>query len=151
MELLSNNLDKLIMDKMKEKDALFLNVLRLIKSEFLKFEKSSSFKSWTEQDELKILLKMIAQRKDSIQQYKSANRMDLAENEEKELSILEKFVPEEVSDDEIISFTQSIVDRMKSEGTEISMKLMKPILTEVQSKFPTANGKIVNEVIRKNM
>lgn len=151
MELLSNNLDKLIMDKMKEKDALFLNVLRLIKSEFLKFEKSSSFKSWTEQDELKILLKMIAQRKDSIQQYKSANRMDLAENEEKELSILEKFVPEEVSDDEIISFTQTIIDRMKSEGTEISMKLMRNVLSEVQSKFPTANGKIVNEVIRKNM
>lgn len=142
-----------IVDLMKEsmlkKDSTRTNVLRAIKTAFTNFEKEG--KILTEADEVKILMKLKSQREDAINQFKSANRQDLVDNEQKELDILIEYIPKQPSEDDIKEYTQSIIDRLKTTNGSITMKDMKSILSEVQQKYPTVNGKIVSECVKNNL
>lgn len=140
--MLNSKLNELIAESMKNQDSVKVNVLRLIKTEFVKKEKEG--KELTESIEATILTKMVAQREDSINQFTKANRFDLVEKEQAELSILKEFAPKEVSEEDIIAETEKIIANMES----VSMKDMKNILAEVQKTYPTANGKIVSQIVK---
>lgn len=142
--MIYNQLNSLIAEAMKNKDNERVNVLRLIKSELVKKEKEG--KELTEQIEANVLMKMVSQREDSIAQFTKANRMDLVENETKELNIIKEFAPKQVSDEDIIAETEKIISVM---GT-VTMKDMKNILAEVQKVYPTANGKIISQVVKSH-
>ena len=142
-----------IVDLMKEsmlkKDFTRTSVLRSIKAAFTNFEKEG--KTLTEADEVKILMKLKSQREDAINQFKSANREDLVDNEQKELDILTEYTPKQPSEDDIKEYTQSIIDGLKTSNGSITMKDMKSILSRVQEKYPTVNGKIVSECVKNNL
>lgn len=140
---------ELMKESMLKKDSTRTSVLRAIKTAFTNFEKEG--KTLTEVDEVKILMKLKSQREDAINQFKSANRIDLVENEQKELDILMEYIPEQPTEDEIKEYTQSIIDRWKTTNGSITMKDMKSILTEVQQKYSTVNGKIVSECVKNNI
>lgn len=140
---------ELMKESMLQKDSTRTSVLRAIKTAFTNFEKEG--KTLTEVDEVKILMKLKSQREDAINQFKSANRIDLVENEQKELDILMEYIPEQPSEDEIKEYTQTIIDRLKITNGSITMKDMKSILTEVQQKYSTVNGKIVSECVKNNI
>lgn len=142
--MIYNQLNSLIAEAMKNKDNDRVNVLRLIKSELVKKEKEG--KELNEQIEANVLMKMVSQREDSIAQFTKANRMDLVENETKELNIIKEFAPKQVSDEDIITETEKIISVM---GT-VTMKDMKNILAEVQKIYPTANGKIISQVVKSH-
>lgn len=142
--MIYNQLNSLIAEAMKNKDNDRVNVLRLIKSELVKKEKEG--KELTEQIEASVLMKMVSQREDSIAQFTKANRMDLVENETKELNIIKEFAPKQVSDEDIIAETEKVISVM---GT-VTMKDMKNILAEVQKIYPTANGKIISQVVKSH-
>ena len=142
--MIYNQLNSLIAEAMKNKDNERVNVLRLIKSELVKKEKEG--KELTEQIEANVLMKMVSQREDSIAQFTKANRMDLVENETKELNIIKEFAPKQVSDEDIIAETEKVISVM---GT-VTMKDMKNILAEVQKIYPTANGKIISQVVKSH-
>lgn len=142
--MIYNQLNSLIAEAMKNKDNDRVNVLRLIKSELVKKEKEG--KELTEQIEANVLMKMVSQREDSIAQFTKANRMDLVENETKELNIIKEFAPKQVSDEDIIAETEKVISVM---GT-VTMKDMKNILAEVQKVYPTANGKIISQVVKSH-
>ena len=140
--MLNSKLNELIAESMKNQDSVKVNVLRLIKTEFVKKEKEG--KELTEAIEATILTKMVAQREDSINQFTKANRFDLVEKEQAEWSILKEFAPKEVSEEDIIAEKEKIIANMES----VSMKDMKNILAEVQKTYPTANGKIVSQIVK---
>lgn len=142
--MIYNQLNSLIAEAMKNKDNDRVNVLRLIKSELVKKEKEG--KELTEQIEANVIMKMVSQREDSIAQFTKANRMDLVENETKELNIIKEFAPKQVSDEDIIAETEKVISVM---GT-VTMKDMKNILAEVQKVYPTANGKIISQVVKSH-
>ena len=142
--MIYNQLNSLIAEAMKNKNNERVNVLRLIKSELVKKEKEG--KELTEQIEANVLMKMVSQREDSIAQFTKANRMDLVENETKELNIIKEFAPKQVSDEDIIAETEKVISVM---GT-VTMKDMKNILAEVQKVYPTANGKIISQVVKSH-
>lgn len=143
--MIYNNINVLIAEAMKHKDNDRINALRLIKTELVKKEKEG--KEINEQIEANVLMKMMSQREDSINQFKQANRMDLVEREQKELDIIQEFAPKQVSDDEIIAETEKVI----AEISTVSMKDMKIIISKVQNKFPTANGKIISQVVKSNI
>lgn len=149
--MLNTEINELIMSAMKAKDVVGTQVYKLIKAEFLKAEKEKDFKGWNEAAEIKILMKMAAQRNDSITQYTKAGRTDLAEVEKNELSYISRFIPKQPTDEEVKAYTQEIINDMKSKNMEISMKNMKYILGEVQKKFSMANGKLVSQVLKNNI
>lgn len=149
--MLNTEINELIMSAMKAKDVVGTQVYKLIKAEFLKAEKEKDFKGWNEAAEIKILMKMAAQRNDSIYQYNKAGRTDLAEVEKNELNYINRFIPKQPTDEEVKAYTQEIINDMKSKNMEISMKNMKYVLGEVQKKFSMANGKLVSQVLKNNI
>lgn len=149
--MLNTEINELIMSAMKAKDVVATQVYKLIKAEFLKAEKEKNFNGWNEADEIKILMKMAAQRNDSITQYTKVGRTDLAEAEKNELEYINKFIPKQPTDEEVKAYTQEIINDMKSKDMEVSMKNMKYVLQEVQKKYSMANGKIVSQVLKENL
>jgi uncharacterized protein YqeY len=143
--MLYNQLNSLIAEAMKNKENDRVAVLRLIKAELLKKEKEG--KPLNETIEASVLMKMVSQREDSINQFKQANRMDLAENEQKELDIIKEFAPKQVSDEDITIETEKVIANM---GGTVTMKDMKNILTEVQKVYPTANGKLISQIVKSH-
>lgn len=147
----------LISQALKAGDTRKLNTLRLIKSEFLLAEKNKV--EITDSVEIKILSKMITQRQDSIEQYKKANRFDLAQKEEEEIAIIKQYLPEQPNEEFLKNYIRKCIDGYKesadsiiSNGTtySLSMKDMKPIMNIVKEKydFPIV-GKLVSEVLKE--
>lgn len=143
--MLYTQLNSLIAEAMKNKENDRVNVLRLIKAELLKKEKEG--KPLDETIEANVLMKMVSQREDSINQFKQANRLDLAENEQKELDIIKEFAPKQVSDEDITIETEKVIANM---GGTVTMKDMKNILSEVQKVYPTANGKLISQIVKSH-
>lgn len=143
--MLKDRIDSLIAEAMKNKETEKVFVLRLIKTELVKKEKEG--KGLTDLIEANVLMKMVSQREDSIDQFSKANRMDLVEKEQRELDILKLFAPKQVSDEDIISETEKVILNM---GGSVTMKDMKNILSEVQKVYPTANGKIISQVVKSH-
>lgn len=147
--MLNKEINNLIADAIKSKNSDRLNVLRLIKSEFIKAEKDGIVLD--DISETKILLKMVSQREDAIKQYKEGNRTDLVEKEQKELDIINTFVPKQPTEEELYNYTIEVIilyGTIKGEEYVLSMKDMKPILNLVQEKYPSANGKIVSKALQ---
>jgi len=144
--MLKNEIDALIQNAMKTGDETRLNTLRMIKSAMLVLEKSGE--TYTEASEMKMLIKMKSSVEDSIKQFTDGGRLDLAEKEKNGLKILSEFLPKEASEDDIKDYTNEIINGLDH---QVSMKDMKNILSEVQKKYPTANGKIVSEVVRNRL
>lgn len=139
------NIENLISEATKNKTPN-LGVYRLIKAEFLRWQKDNPGKNFDEATELKILKKMYDQRCESEKIYREAGRDELAETEAQEASYIKEFLPKEVSPEEIILQTKMII---KTEfGGAVSMKDMRNILAKVQEIYPGASGKIVSQVVK---
>lgn len=97
---LIETIDADLVAAMKNHDELSLNALRMLKSA-IKNAEISNKKEATEEDVIKVIGKEIKSRKDSFEQYTANARPELAEKEEKEIKILEKYMPAELSDNEL--------------------------------------------------
>lgn len=145
--MLREKLNDLIKEAMMSHDHARLEVVRSIKTAFTNFEKEG--KELTDADEIKLMNKMVSQRKDSIEQYKQGGRLDLVEKEMGELAILESFMPKQPSEDDIAELTKKVIsDFETSNGRKAEMRDMKSILAEVQKTYPSANGKVVSMVVK---
>lgn len=112
----------------------------------------------TKEEEDKVLLKMVSSLEGGIAEFKKGLESDKKENiiqlitdYENELAIVKEFAPKVVSDDEIAGFTKTVIDtyiKSKGDGFTLSMKDMKPIMTEVQKTYPTASGKVISQIIK---
>lgn len=101
--MIYNKIDEMIANALKNRESDLLNVLKLIKTEFVNAIHNKV--ELNEATETKILLKMAAQREDSIQQYINGGRNDLAEAEKKELEIIKSYTPKQATDEEIARYT----------------------------------------------
>ena len=147
--MLHTEIDQLIADAMKRR-APELEIYKLIKCEFVKAEKDGVVLD--EVAEARIILRMIAQRKDSIEQFLGAGRTDLANSEQAELKVLEGFMPAQLTDEEISEYVLGVIGAYKvakPAGYNLSMRDMKPIMTLVQEKYPTAPGKLISGTFQK--
>jgi uncharacterized protein YqeY len=136
-------------EAMKNKNASELKTLRLIKAELTKAEKDGI--TLNDMSTFKILNKMVSQREESFKQYMEGKREDLALIEKEEMDIIKTFIPQQPSDEEIIGKVKEVVSEyisLQGDGFKLSMKDMKPILSKVQETYPTANGKLVADVIK---
>ena len=144
------DINKYIAEAMKAKDREKLSTLKLIKAELVKAEKDGI--TLDDAKEAKILMKMVDQRKESISQYIKGGRNDLAEAEQKEIDVIKEYIPEQPTDEEIEAYTNDAINNYvieKGDDYQVSMKDMKAILSMVQEKYPTANGKIVSNILKE--
>lgn len=144
------DINKEIAGAMKKREKEKLDTLKLIKTELVKVEKSGI--TIDDAKEASILLKMIDQRKESIAQYIKGDRSDLAELEQKEIDVIKQYIPEQPTDDEIADYAKDVIKHYIEQNDAdymVSMKDMKAILSMVHEKYPTANGKIVSNVLKE--
>lgn len=146
--LLRDKLVGLIAESMKARNHERTETLRMIKAELLKAEVADR-KAYNEQVEIKTLLKMVASHKDSIAQF--VGRQDLIDKETAELAIIQEFTPKEVSEEDIIEETKTVIASYQQTNGKITMKDMKTIMDLVKSKYPTASGAIISKVVKDSI
>lgn len=140
--MLKEKLSGLIKEAMLEKNQVRLETLRSIKTAFMNYETAKNAKPLDEAAEIQILRKMVAQREESIEQYKLAGRIESAEQEMKEIEILNSFLPAPVSKEDIEEFTKTLIT------PETTKRDMGNIVKTVKTKFPTAEGKLVADIVK---
>lgn len=144
------NINTLIASAMKQGDRERLNTLKLMKAEFVKAEKNGI--TVDDAQQVKILLKMVAQRNDSIISYTKGGRNDLADIEQREIDIIKEFIPEQPTDDDIAEYTKECIKRlieMNDSDYRISMRDTKAVVAMVQEKYASANGKIISKTLKE--
>ena len=114
-----------IKSAMKEKDSIKLESLRAIKSAIILFEtKDSSSKELNKSDEIKILQRLVKQRKESAQIFESQNRNDLAEKEIVQSEFISRYLPKQLSEKEIEDIVLTIIKQTNSSGMKDMGKVM---------------------------
>ena len=146
MELLKKINDDLIAS-MKSRDDLKTTTLRMIKSSIKNAEIAKRGKGeLTEDDVLGVLSTMVKQRKDSVEQYQNANRNDLADKESAEISIIQAYLPEQLSVEEIDEIIKTAIRDAGVTSAKEMGKLMKELMPKVKGK---ADGKLVNQRVKE--
>jgi uncharacterized protein len=143
-------LENLINDDMKKamlsKDAEKLDALRAIKAALLlEKTKEGTTGEIPESVELSLLQKLVKQRKESASVYTTGNRQDLAEKELFEASIIEQYLPKQLSDDELISVIKNIITQTGASSVKEMGKIMGLANKELAGK---ADGKRVSEIVK---
>lgn len=136
-----------MLEAMKAKDALRLNVLRGLLSSFTNdavSRKKKPDEELSDEEALTVIARGVKQRKDSIAQFEKGNRGDLAEVEKNELKILEKYLPAQMSKEEILAFVRSRQAELNMTDLNKKNQFMGMIMKELKGK---TEGSTVKEII----
>lgn len=148
--MLKENIDNFIAELIKNKQSYKVKVLRLIKSEYQKFETSGKDKVLDDATEIKILKKLQKQWKEELELFNKAGRDTL--HLTLELEYLESFLPKEMTEEEQREKAADIIEKYLT-GLPIeerkSMKYLGAIMKIIKDNYPTIDGKIVSEVYKK--
>ena len=130
---LIDKIDEKYKSSIKEKDSNSINTLRLIRSAIKDKEISNRGKQEkiTDADVLSLLQNLVKQRKDSIEAFKKANRQDLIDKESLEISVIEKFLPKQKSENEI----KEIIENIIKENNLSSIKDMGKLMGIIKSDY----------------
>lgn len=148
MGILANLTDE-IKTAMRAKDSLKLEALRAIKSAVM-LEQTSAGGSDTlsDEQEIKLVQKLVKQRKDSAQIFRDQNRPDLAEPEEAQAEVIAQFLPEQLSEEEITAIIQTIIEKTGAEGMKDMGKVMGMASKEMAGK---ADGKTISTIVKAQL
>lgn len=144
---LKQNIDDQIKQAMRDKAQDRLRALRAIKSLILLEETKEGKKGdLTEEEEMKILNKAAKQRRESAEIFKAQNRADLYEIEAAELSIIEEFLPKQLTEEEIRTKISEIIARVGASAPSDMGKVMGPATKEMAG---LADGKVVSAIVKE--
>ena len=135
---------------MRERNKVALNVLRALKSAITNtaIEKSGAGTELSESEITSIMRKQIKQRQDSIEQFESAGRVELAASEKEEIAILEGYLPAAMSEDEIIAAVDAAIEESGAESRKDTGKVMKILQEKTEGR---ADGKTLSQEVMKRL
>ena len=131
---------------MKSKDTVALQSLRAVKSEILLANTKGGDAEFTEDDEIKLLQKLVKQRKDSAVLYSEQGREDLAEPELAEAKIISQFLPAQMSSDELKAFIAELISKVGASSMKDMGKVMGMASSQLAGK---ADGKAISTLVRE--
>ena len=136
-------------EAMKAKDQVALTSLRAIKAELLLAQTASGSKQeLSEAEELKLIQKLVKQRKDSAAIFMEQNRNDLATPELEQAAVIEQFLPEQFTEGEVEKIVLQIIEELGANGMKDMGKVMAAVNTEVAGQ---ADGKTISVIVKKNL
>ena len=137
----------LMKDAMKNKDEALLRGLRAIKAEIIKAKTEPGANGEiSAETEMKLLQKLVKQRKDSLTIFEQQNRADLAAKEAEEIVVIEKFLPAQMSEDEIKKMLHEIIAQVGATGPQDLGKVMGVATKHFAGK---ADGKIISALTKE--
>ena len=145
--MLVEKLKKDMIEAMKNKDKEKLTVIRMVKAAL---DKERIDKKAEVNDDLLIdvVNKQVKMRNDSLEEFKKANRADLIKQTEEELEILKDYLPEQLSEEEVIAIIEEVINEVNAETIKDLGKVMKEVTPKVKGK---ADMKHVSEIIKSKL
>lgn len=129
---------------MKAKDKETLKVIRMLKAALQK-EQLEHAEPLNDQQELTIITREMKQRKDSLAEFLKANRQDLVDTVNKEIEIVERYLPKQLSPDEIKAAVQSIIDELQATKSDFGT-VMSKAMSQLKGQ---ADGQLVNQTVKE--
>lgn len=145
---LQNQVMEQMKTAMKAKDAVALESLRAIKSAILLAQTSGKGGELSEDDEVKLVQKLVKQRKDSAAIFTQQGREDLAAPELAQVAIIERFLPEQLSEEEIEKVVVQTIDAIGAEGMKDMGKVMGMVSKELAGQ---ADGKTISTIVKNKL
>ncbi|MBN1953252.1 MAG: GatB/YqeY domain-containing protein [Bacteroidales bacterium] len=144
---LSNQVNEDIKSAMKARDKVTLEALRAVKTAFtLARTQEGSKNELSDEEEHKIIQRLVKQRKDSAAIYQQQAREDLYQKEIEEVEVLEKYLPEKMSNEELESYLKGLIEKTGASGMQDMGKVMGTATVELAGK---AEGKEIAGMVRK--
>lgn len=143
---LENTINEAIKTAMKEKDKVALDSLRAVKSQILLLKTEARDAKVSAEQEIAILQRMIKQRKDSYEQFSAQGRTDLADVEEAQMKVIEKFLPKQLSTEELETEMKNIIAET---GAETMKDLGKVMGVASKALAGKSDGKSISEMAKK--
>ncbi len=141
---LRDDLKKALVESAKAKDQVRLDTIRGIQSA-VRYKEIDKRGELTETEILSVIQTLCKQRRESVEQYKNGGRMDLADKESRELQILEKFLPAQLSREAIEKIAKEVIAETGAKGAADMGRVMKESIKRTAGQ---ADGKIVSEVVK---
>lgn len=138
-----------MINALKNKDKESLSTIRLLKSavDFNKINNLTRFEEVKDEAVIEVVSKQIKTHKESIEQFKSAGRMDLVSNLEREIELLSSYLPEQLTEEEVIKEIDNIFEEIKPNGKSDIGKVMK----EAQRLKGKADFKLVSDIVQNKL
>ncbi len=145
---LKETIEKDAVEAMKNKDTLKLSVLRMVKAAI----KNKEIEKRADLDDpqvVQILSTLIKQRRDSVEQFTKGNRQDLADKESEEIKIIQSYLPESLSEDEITRVVDDTIRELGAKSVKDFGLTMKAVMVKLAGKG--ADGKLVSSIVNEKL
>jgi len=129
---------------MKSKDELTLSTLRMLKAEIMKYEVSGKDMMATDEIVVDLIKKMIKQRKEAAEGFTQGGNAESAQKELDEIEILKKYMPEQMSEDQVKEIVKQTISEMGATQSDFG-KVMGAVMAKLKGK---ADGNIVSKVVK---
>ena len=143
---LETTINEAIKNAMREKDRVALDALRAVKAQILLLKTEALGADVSDEQEIAILQRMIKQRKDSYEQFKAQNREDLAEVEEAQSKVIEKFLPKQLTSEELETEIKAIIAETGAESLKDLGKVMGVASKSLAGK---SDGKSISAMVKQ--
>ena len=134
-------------DAMKNRDELKKNTITMLRAAILQVEKDSQ-KTLTEDEILAIVAKEVKKRKDSMEDYKKGDRLDIVEQLEREVEILSKYLPKQLTNEEIVELVNEAISSTGATSPRDMGKVMQYLRPKTAGK---ADGKVVSDIVKEKL
>lgn len=134
-------------DAIKSKNELLSSTLRMLKSDIM-YEKTKGAEDLTDEKIIEVLTRSAKRRKEAITEYEKAGRNDLADKEKKELEIIMKYLPQQMSESEIVSYIDKIIASMGTVTKNDMGKVMGQVMKDLKGK---ADGQRVKQIVQNKL
>jgi len=131
---------------MKSGDDAGKRTLRSLKAAITRAQKDNDNKPLTDEEIVLVLQKQAKQRRDSIEAYQQAGRADLVAEEKAELEVIQRYLPQMMSEDEIRQAAQEVIAQVGATGPRDMGKVMGKLMPQLRGK---ADGRMVNQIVRE--
>jgi uncharacterized protein YqeY len=131
---------------MKSGDDAAKRALRGVKAAITRAEKDKGNQPLTDEEVILVLRKQAKQRQDSIEAYRKAGREDLVREEEEELAVIERYLPQLMSEEAIREVAAQVIEEVGAAGPRDMGKVMGRLMPQLKGK---ADGRLVNQVVRE--
>lgn len=142
---LESRINEDLKEAMKSKDQVSLRGIRAVKAAILLAKTDGSGEALNEEKEIKLLQKLVKQRQDSLDIYVKQNREDLAAVEREEIEVIQRYLPEQLSEEKLKEIISDIISKTGASGMKDMGKVMGLASQELSGK---ADGKTISAVVK---
>ena len=144
LERLNNDMKQAMRDKAKDQ----LSVIRMLKSSLQNEALKKADRELTEEEELTILSRELKQRKDSLQEFENAGRIDLVDKVRIEIGYVEAYMPKQLSEEEVSNIVSETLEEINASSKADMGRVMGALMPKLKGK---ADGSLINKLVQQHL